>query len=236
MLWTPDCPQIACWRAVPLARVEGGFNCVGMSIGRAHTKALYHKLPKVLRHITQISKQEHKTFLAPFTNQQPLPTTTFLLLLPTCQCQLPINQSSHCQLPPNPQCQEKSQAPCLVLFECELLDISELLQIFLQASSTKPFVSHHLEQHNYLKLWSLRTWTLTYVTTPTYCPLLMQHQFSVNYWNIVHITEILYIIVILYQKIFDFQLAKDFLGHPWKQACLCLSLVYFDNLPTVIWQ
>ena len=157
MLWTPDCHQIACWRAVPLARVEGGFNCVGMSIGHAHTKALYHKLPKVLRHITQISKQEHKTFLAPFTNQQPLPTTTFLLLLPTCQCQLPINQSSHCQLPPNPQCQEKSQAPCIALFECELLDISELLQIFLQASSTKPFVSHHLEQHHYLKLWSLRT-------------------------------------------------------------------------------
>ena len=23
---------------------------------------------------------------------------------------------------------------------------------------------------------------------------------------------------------------------PWKQACLCLSLAYFDNLPTVIWQ
>ena len=118
MLWTPDCPRIACWRAVPLARVEGGFNCVGMSIGHAHTKALYRKLPKVLRHITQISKQEHKTFLAPFTNQQPLPTTTFLLLLPTCQCQLPINQSSHCQLPPNPHRQEKSQASCLVLFEC----------------------------------------------------------------------------------------------------------------------
>ena len=43
MLWTPDCPRIAGWRAVPLARVEGGFNCVGMSIGQAYTKALYRK-------------------------------------------------------------------------------------------------------------------------------------------------------------------------------------------------
>ena len=48
--------------------------------------------------------------------------------------------------------------------------------------------------------------------------------------------EILYITVILYQKIFNQQLAKEFLGHPWKQACLCLSLVYFVNLPSVIWQ
>ena len=134
MLWTPDCPRIACWRAVPLARVEGGFNCVGMSIGHAHTKALYCKLPKVLRHITQISKQEHKTLLAPFTYQQPLPTTTFLLLLPTCQCQLPINQSSHCQLLPNPHRKEKAKHPVWSFLntqqKSELLDISELLQIF----------------------------------------------------------------------------------------------------------
>ena len=40
MLWTPDCPRIACWWAVPLARVEGGFNCVEILIGHAHTKAL----------------------------------------------------------------------------------------------------------------------------------------------------------------------------------------------------
>ena len=56
----------------------------------------------------------------------------------------------------------------------------------LQTSTTQPFLSHHLEQCHQLRLWSLRTWTLTYVTTPTYCPLLLQHQFSVNYWNIVY--------------------------------------------------
>ena len=43
MLWTPGCPQIACWQAIPLARVEGGFICVGMSTGQAYTKALYRK-------------------------------------------------------------------------------------------------------------------------------------------------------------------------------------------------
>ena len=43
MLWTPGCPRITCWQAIPLARVEGGFNCVGMSIGQAYTKALYRK-------------------------------------------------------------------------------------------------------------------------------------------------------------------------------------------------
>ena len=26
------------------------------------------------------------------------------------------------------------------------------------------------------------------------------------------------------------------LGHPWKQGCQCLSLIYFVNLPTLIWQ
>ena len=43
MLWTPGCPQIACWQAIPLALVEGGFICVGMSTGQAYTKALYRK-------------------------------------------------------------------------------------------------------------------------------------------------------------------------------------------------
>ena len=43
MLWTPGCPQITCWQAIPLARVKGGFNCDGVSIGQAYTKALYRK-------------------------------------------------------------------------------------------------------------------------------------------------------------------------------------------------
>ena len=43
MLWTPGCPQIPCWQAIPLARVKGGFNCDGVSIGQAYTKALYRK-------------------------------------------------------------------------------------------------------------------------------------------------------------------------------------------------
>ena len=57
---------------------------------------------------------------------------------------------------------------------------------YFEISTTQPCVSHHLEQRHKLKLWSQRTWTLTYVTTPTYCPLLLQHQFFVNYWNIVY--------------------------------------------------
>ena len=44
----------------------------------------------------------------------------------------------------------------------------------LRTSTTQPFLSHHLEQCHQLRLWSLRTWTLTYVTTPTFCPLLLQ--------------------------------------------------------------
>ena len=46
----------------------------------------------------------------------------------------------------------------------------------LQTSTTQPFLSHHLEQCHQLRLWSLRTWTLTYVTTPTYFPLLLQQR------------------------------------------------------------
>ena len=105
MLWTPGCPQITCWQAIPLARVKGGFNCDGVSIGQAYTKALYRKY-------------QNRNTKQSLHHSQPLPTTSFLLLLTTCQCQLPINQSSHCQLPPNPHRQEKSQASCLVLFEC----------------------------------------------------------------------------------------------------------------------
>ena len=36
----------------------------------------------------------------------------------TCLRQLPIDYSYHCQVPPNPHRRQKSQAPCLVLFEC----------------------------------------------------------------------------------------------------------------------
>ena len=38
--------EMALW--INLARVEGGFNCIGILIGRAHTKALYCNLQNVL--------------------------------------------------------------------------------------------------------------------------------------------------------------------------------------------
>ena len=70
MLWTPDCPRIACWWAVPLARVEGGFYCVGMPIGHAHTKHFIANCQKYsdISHKYQNRNTKHCLHHSPISN------------------------------------------------------------------------------------------------------------------------------------------------------------------------
>ena len=98
MLWTPDCPRIACWRAaVPLAQVEGGFNCVGMSIGHAYTKAHCSKYQnrntkQSLHHSPDRSAAPPINNFSPFASHLPVSTPD--------QPILPLSTSSQ---PPSPR-------------------------------------------------------------------------------------------------------------------------------------
>ena len=124
MLWTPDCPRIACWRAVPLARVEGGFNCVGMSIGQAYTKALYRKYQN--RNTKQ--SLHHSPIHSP--SQQQL----FSFCLPLASVNSRSTNPPIVNFLPTPIAKKKAKHPVWSFLntqqKSELLDISEILQIF----------------------------------------------------------------------------------------------------------
>ena len=108
MLWTPGCPQITCWQAIPLARVKGGFNCDGVSIGQAYTKALYRK------NQNRNTKQSlhHSPIHSP--SQQQL----FSFCLPLASVNSRSTNPPIVNFLPTPIAKKKSQASCLVLFEC----------------------------------------------------------------------------------------------------------------------
>ena len=135
MLWTPGCPRITCWQAIPLARVEGGFNCVGMSIGQAYTKALYRK------NQNRNTKQSlhHSPIHSP--SQQQL----FSFCLPLASVNSRSTNPPIVNFLPTPIAKKKAKHPVQSslnahqIYLSELPDISELLQIFC-----KPHQLSHL--------------------------------------------------------------------------------------------
>ena len=129
MLWTPDCPRIACWWAVPLARVEGGFYCVGMPIGHAHTKHFIANCQKYsdISHKYQNRNTKHCLHHSPISNPSQQQLFSF--------CSPLANVNSRSTNPPTVNFFPTPIAKKI----SELLDISETLQIFC-----KPHQLSHL--------------------------------------------------------------------------------------------
>ena len=143
MLWTPDCPRIACWQAVPLARVEGGFNCVGMSIGHAHTRALYRNCQKYtdISHKYQNRNTKHSLHHLPISS--PSQQELFSFCFPLANVNSRSTNTPIVNFLPTPIAKKKAKHPVWSFLnthqKSELLDISELLQIFC-----KPHQLSHL--------------------------------------------------------------------------------------------